>query len=70
MLLYQEKGLSNVKNPKHCFDCEEAKEMDFHRDIFDQNVRLFEKHQAFIPCWGKGLGNELGRNLTKAKNSR
>ena len=38
-----------VKSPKYFFDYERAKEMDFHRDIFNQNVKPFKEHKASFP---------------------
>ena len=38
-----------VKSPKYFFDYEKAKEMNFHRDIFNQNVKPFKEHKASFP---------------------
>ena len=38
-----------VKSSKYYFDYERAKEMNFHRDIFNQNVRPFKEHKASFP---------------------
>ena len=38
-----------VKSSKYFFDYERAKEMDFHRDIINQNVKPFKEHKASFP---------------------